>query len=516
MTQRTIFPALFLLFWGALPCRADLTLPPMFDDHMILQRDQPVRFWGWSSPGSRVDVAVDDGPSATTVVESNGRWESSLPSMPAGGPHAVTISSDGTDITIEDVYFGDVWLCSGQSNMAMTVARADSSVQESAAADLPMIRMFKVTSPHATSPQQHCQGEWSICSPDSVGAFSATAYYFGRRLHRELQVPIALLHSSVGGTSIESWTSLPAQRSIKAIKPRLEAWADEDDQFDEVAEAAKYERALEKWTARVKAAREAEQSPPRRPKMAEQPSASRNYPANLYNGKVHPLVGYTIRGAIWYQGENSSSRGFSHLYGLQLITLVTDWRRRWQQGDFPFAWVQLPDYRQPQTDPNETTGWVLVRDGMRHALSLSNSGMAVTLGAGDAGDIHPKDKQTVGSRLAQWALVDVYGQSGMPMGPIYRSSSTNDGKISIEFDYADGLHSIHDRIEGFAIAGPDRQFVWADARVEGQRVIVSHPSITNPVSVRYAWASNPKFSLVNGDGIPASPFRTDDWDERGR
>ncbi|MCA9048848.1 MAG: sialate O-acetylesterase [Planctomycetaceae bacterium] len=491
---------------------ADLELPSVFADTMVLQRGVPVRVWGWANAGDEVTVAIA-GQTQSAMVGADGLWKVMLSPLSVGGPHELTVSCGEQKLTKRDVLIGDVWLCSGQSNMAMTVNRAANFEAEAAAADFPRLRMFKVDSAHNTEPQERCRGTWTVCSPDTVGSFSATAYFFGRRLHQELDVPIGLINSSVGGTSIESWTSMSAQSAVEAIQPRLEAWQQDDADFNADKAQANYERALEQWKDRAAKAKEAGKAAPRRPQLAVQPSTDRNYPSNLFNGKINPLVGYTIKGAIWYQGENAAGRGFAHLYGHQLRTLISDWRTRWEQGNFPFAWVQLPNFRAPQEQPSEMTGWVQVREGMLQSLGMPHTGMAVTIDVGEANDIHPKDKQTVGHRLAQWALGDVYSKSVIPMGPIYDRHETRDDDVVIHFRYADGLTAHDGKVAGFAVAGPDQKFVAADARIEGSRVVVRHPDGTKPAAVRYAWADNPVFSLINSAGIPASPFRTDNWKE---
>lgn len=497
---------------------ADLKLPAMFSDSMVIQRDQPVKVWGWATASQEVQVTIGD-QNKTATTDNDGRWSLQLESMPAGGPHKMSVSGDGSTLVLKDILVGEVWLCSGQSNMAMTVSRSNNSSAEAASATHPQIRMFKVGSGHSPEPQQTCSGTWAVCSPNTVGGFSATAYFFGRRLHKELNVPIGLINSSVGGTSVESWTSLPAQTAVTAIKPRLDAWTSADDAFDQTVATARYEKAMIAWKEKVAAQKTAApdskaKRAPRKPKMASRPRNDRNYPANLFNGKINPLVGYTIKGAIWYQGENAAGRGFSHLYGHQLATLIQDWRERWGQGDFPFGWVQLPNFRAPQTQPSQTDGWVLVQEGMLKTLAVPATGMAVTIDVGDAKDIHPKDKQSVGHRMAQWALADVYQQDILAMGPIYSASTIDGNKVTIDFNYANGLHAKGNELKGFAIAGADKKFVSANAKIDGKRVIVSSPDIKQPVSVRYAWAANPVTSLYNAAKIPASPFRTDNWEER--
>lgn len=492
---------------------AEIRLPCLFSESMVLQRSHPVKVWGSATADSEVTLSFA-ATEQKAKTSSSGRWEITLPARPAGGPYEMTIRGDGSEIVLRDVMIGEVWLCSGQSNMAMTVNGVTDAEKEVASADMPAIRMFIVKSGHATQPQDECTGNWAVCQPNAVAAFSATAYFFGRRLHQELDVPIGLINSSVGGTSIESWTSLEAQAAAPAIQPRLKAWEDADAKFNPEQAKAQYDRQLAAWEKQKQAATDKGERVPRRPQLQVQPRTDRNYPANLFNGMIRPIMGYTIRGVIWYQGENSATRGFANLYQAQLETLIGDWRARWGQGDFPFAWVQLPNFRQPQVAPSETSGWVLVREGMLKALRTPQTGMAITVDVGEEKDIHPRNKQAVGERLAQWALSAVYGKSIVPMGPVLKSSAVDGSKVVLTFENCgSGLECHGDHLTGFAICGDDAKFIWADARIDGENVIVSHKDIPNPKSVRYAWASNPVISLWNADGLPASPFRTDDWEE---
>lgn len=512
---QTVCLILACSFSTSLTASAELKLPAPFSDSMVLQRDRPVKVWGWAAAGSDINVVIGQ-QAKSAKANADGRWALQLDALPAGGPHVMTVTGDGGSVAINDILIGEVWLCSGQSNMAMTVSRSKNADEEVKTGNHPQIRMFKVGSAHAVEPQEMCTGSWSVCRSDTVGGFSATAYFFGRRLHEELNCPIGLINSSVGGTSVESWTSLPAQTAVDEIAPRLDAWNAEDAAFDAASAKTRYEKALAVWNKKKAQPQQAGKRVPRKPQLASRPRNDRNYPSNLFNGKINPLVGYTIQGAIWYQGENSSGRGFSHLYGVQLATLIKDWRDRWGQADLPFGWVQLPNFRTPQTEPSQTDGWVLVQEGMLKTLAVPHTGMAVTIDVGEAKDIHPKDKQSVGHRMAQWALGDVYNQDLIPMGPIYRGSKISGNEVVIEFDHAEGLHANGDDARGFAIAGKDRKFVSAKARIEGNKVIVSSDDVNQPASVRYAWAANPEVSLYNAAKIPASPFRTDDWEERGR
>jgi len=514
MNSRSLLLTLLLALSSGFPANAEVTLPAVFGPHMVVQREMPVRVWGWASPGERIAGSLGDHSFAATAAD-DGRWSATIDPLTAGGPLTLTVKGADQSLQIPDVYVGEVWLCSGQSNMAMTVNRVLNADQEIAAADFPMIRMFRESSPHSTSPQEKCSGTWSVCGPDTVSGFSATAYFFGRELSRKLNVPIGLINSSVGGTSIESWTSMDAQLKNPAVEPCLARWKADDDAFDPEAAQARYETALKRWEALRDTARENRTAPPRKPVLAVQPRNDRNHPSNLFNGKIQPLVGYTLRGAIWYQGENNAGRGLAHLYGAQLETMITDWRTRWGQGDFPFAWVQLPNYRAAQTQPSETSGWVLVQEGMRKTLDrVPGTGMAITVDIGEATDIHPRNKQDVGRRLSYWALGDVYGGDETTSGPLYLDQRIDGNHVLVEFNHtAKGLVAKDGELKGFAIAGKDRQFHWAKARVEGKCVVVWSDQVASPVSVRYAWASNPDCNLFNSAGLPASPFRTDNWDE---
>ncbi|MCA9201602.1 MAG: sialate O-acetylesterase, partial [Planctomycetales bacterium] len=485
--------AMFGLMWLPTLVRAELTLPAVFSDHMVLQRDKPVKIWGWATAGKEVTGRFASQQFATEA-DAEGRWTAILEPMKAGGPFSLTVAGDGSTAKVEDVYVGEVWLCSGQSNMAMTVNRAANFEQEAAAAKFPQIRMFKESSAHATEPQEKPAGSWTVCSPETVAGFSATAYFFGRELHQELGVPVGLVNSSVGGTSIESWTSMPAQVNAPGVQPRLQAWRSDDEAFDADAAQARYEQALKAWEKRRDAAKAAGTPIPRRPAQPTQPRQDRNYPSNLFNGKINPLVGYTIRGAIWYQGENNAGRGYAHVYEAQLRTLIGDWRTRWGQGDFPFAWVQLPNFRAEQREPSETSGWVLVQEAMLKTLAVPHTGMAITIDIGEANDIHPRNKQDVGKRLALWALHDVYEKDVVASGPVFKSARRDGNQMVIEFDHVgEGLKSRESELTGFAIAGKDREFHWAEAKIDGpNRVIVSSPSVPEPAAVRYAWAANPR------------------------
>jgi sialate O-acetylesterase len=490
--------------------RADVKLPAIFSDHMLLQQDLAVPVWGWADAGEQVSVSFA-GQTKTTQAGADGAWTVKLDKLAASGqPRAMTVQGKNTH-TVQDVLVGEVWLCSGQSNMAMTVSRAKDFAQEQLAARLPQIRTFKEASNGAPAPQRACNGRWEVCTPESVGGFSATAYYFGREIHKTLARPVGLINSSVGGTPIESWTSQEAQRSVAELRPLFKNWADRQAAWvasGEPAKAAYYERQMAAWKQAVAQAMKQGKAVPRAPWKPIEPRLDDHSPAHNFNGKIAPLIPFAIRGTIWYQGEGNVGQG--QLYGLQLALLVQDWRARWGQGDFPFAWVQLPNFHPRQQAPVQESGWVLVREGMLKTLRLPNTGMAITIDVGDANNGHPVNKQAVGKRLALWALAKVYGQGGPSSGPIPVGQRIAGSEIVVSLEHCDGgLVSNGGEVKGFAIAGADKKWVKARAKISGDTVIVSSPDVPQPVAVRYAWADNPDCNLYNGAGLPASPFRTD-------
>lgn len=493
---------------------ADIRLPALFCDHMVLQREVEIPVWGRADPGEEVTVTVG-GSSAKTTADDQGRWRVELEPLKSVGPHTLKVSGNNS-VEINDVLVGEVWLCSGQSNMAMPVSRSAKFEQEQAAADLPQIRMFTVNREAAESPQDDCEGQWTVCNPETVGAFSATAYFFGRTLHRELGVPVGLINSSWGGTPVQAWTAVADQEQLSELEPLFADWKTRMADYDPERAKAVYERQLAAWPEKVKQARAAGKRPPRRPQPPVDPKLNPHRPGNLYNGMIAPLVPYALRGAIWYQGESNANRYTSELYGLQLKTMILNWRRDWSNDKMPFLYVQLPNFKTPQKEPVETDGWVVVQEQMLKTLSVPHTGMAITIDIGEANDIHPKNKQDVGKRLGLWALGTTFGKDLNYCGPLPKSSVVEDGKIVVTFDHAgSGLVAKGEKLTGFAIAGEDRQFVWADAKIVGDSVEVASPDVKSPVAVRYNWAPNPIGNLFNKEGLPATPFRTDDWDQTG-
>ncbi len=460
---------------------------PVFGSNMVLQRKIPVPVWGWTQPDEKVTVSIE-GRSATATAGSDGKWTVRLQPLPVGGPYKMRIEGPKQTVTFDNILVGDVWICSGQSNMEMGIGNVNDAQKEIADADHPQIRLFTVMKKVAYEPKASLEkrdsdlmGQWSVCSPETVktggwNGFSAVGYFFGRQLNQDLKVPIGLIHTSWGGTIAEAWTSAEALQGLPDFKPAVDTLAQS------------------------------------KPSPTSGKDVNPNVVTVLYDGMIAPLIPYGIKGAIWYQGESNAGRAYQ--YRTLLPTMIKDWRSRWGEGDFPFIIVQLANWQKSDPDPKDDA-WAELREAQSMtARTLPKTGIAVTIDIGDAADIHPKDKQTVGKRLAYSAESIAYGQKLEYSGPAYREMTPVDSGAALElrFDHTrGGLMAKGDKLTGFAIAGDDRKFVWADARIAGNAVIVSSPQVPHPVAVRYAWHINPICNLYNKAGLPASPFRTDDW-----
>jgi sialate O-acetylesterase len=488
-----------LVFTVSLSARADVKLPALIADHMVVQRNLPVHVWGKAAPAEAVSVAFR-GETRTATADAVGLWSLYLPSSEAGGPFEMTVKGDNT-ITLRDVMVGDVWVASGQSNMEWPVKNANNGQAEVAAASFPQIRLFRVRNLSATYPQDDVEGSpWAQCSPETVPEFSAIGYFFGRDLHRRLGVPVGLIDSSWGGTPADAWTSLRAISSDAALMPVFAEWSRMND--NAAVDKLWRQKRLSDWeraSARAKA--EGRPAPP----FPWEPNEGNSWmPAGLFNAMIAPLTKYPIRGAIWYQGESNASPERVSLYSRLFRTMIQDWRNAWRQGDFPFLFVQLANYK---AGPNAR--WPELREAQLQALALRNTGMAVAIDIGNPDDIHPRDKQTVGARLAAAARAISHGENIAYSGPLFRSAVPEAAAVRVFFDHSGtGLSARGGALRGFEIAGADRKFVPAEARIEGDAVVVSSPAVTAPVYVRYAWSDNPDCNLYNAEGLPASPFRS--------
>ena len=478
---------------------------------MVLQQGVAVPVWGVASAGEAVTVTFA-GQTHTAAAASDGRWQVQLEPLPANATPAELTIAGANRVVIQDVLVGEVWLCSGQSNMSWGLVEARDAPQEIAAANYPAIRHFGVRLNWQDAPQETAAGDWQVCNPGSAGQFSAVAYFFGRDLHRELGVPIGLIHASSGGSYAEAWTSLPVLLGDPEFRPIVERHNQRVLKWGHELEA--FARELAAWQPAAEKAVAAGVQPPPFPvttPIAHNPLPDWDMASTLYNGMIAPLSPYKIRGVIWYQGESNAERAWQ--YRKLLPALIGDWRQRWGQGDFPFLIVQLCNHHQPPTEPGESN-WAELREAQLQALRLPNTAVTVNIDLGEANNIHPRNKQDVGDRLARAARRVAYGQNIPADGPLYDSVELtgNLAKVRFRNNAGSSLVAKGGPLKQFAIAGADKKFLWADAKIEGNTVIVSSPQVLEPIAVRYAWADNPAgANLYNAEGLPASPFRTDDW-----
>lgn len=640
--KQTLF-ILFVLLFVLHLYASSLELPKIFSSNMVLQRDMLIPVWGKADPGVAITIDFAES-SASVVAKSDGNWKILISEYPAGGPYDMKITCPDSTIIFQNVMVGDVWVASGQSNLQWTVQNSNNAEQEIAVANFSNIRLFTVPRHVSGVPEWDVSGgEWLECASETVPNFSAVAYFFGRELHQDLDVPIGLIHTSWGGTPVQSWTSAGMLKTIRDYKSIAEQVLTERPDYELLAEAQQplvelYNRLVYQENAGVKqgvherkfddenwfvmqapgwwendslpgydgsvwyrktvelprtlkgkelqvhlgrmmhfdvvyfngveigssrlqqelrvytvpdelvrrgknviAVRitnrygnggfagpaeemylnvagsdtvllplngewkysgDYEQPLPRTVSYAHRPSA-------LFNAMIAPLVSYSIRGAIWYQGESNAGRAYK--YRELFAKMIEDWRVRWGQGYFPFLYVQLANYMDVAEEPGEST-WAELREAQTLALNYPNVGQAVTIDIGEADNIHPRNKQDVGKRLSLAARKIAYGEEIVCSGPMYKSMQIKDGKVILDFDHVGcGLVARGDKLTGFAIAGPDSNFVWANAHIQGEQIVVSHPDISDPIAVRYAWADNPVCNLYNEEGLPASPFRTDEW-----
>ncbi|MCA9084660.1 MAG: sialate O-acetylesterase [Planctomycetaceae bacterium] len=494
---------LFVLIMLSVPgiCQAELKMSSVFGDHMVLQQKAPVRIWGWTKPGQSVSVSLAD-KSGVTTADGDGRFELSLEPVEVGGPYTLAVKADETR-EFQDVLVGEVWLCSGQSNMQWPVASSNDADLEILTANYPQIRLITVPQVGTQEPQNDFNGAWAACTPETVRDFSAVGYYFGRQLHQTLNVPIGLIDNSWGGSACEAWVRRDLLEKDEKYAPLLERWAQIERTSDYEADLAAYRKRLEQWNVDKKGNRPA---PPRDQLKGQ------HRPANLYNGVLKPILGYTIQGAIWYQGESNAGRAYQYRDLFPLM--IQSWRDEWRQGDFPFYWVQLADFKS-ETDTPGDSDWAELREAQTMTMSrLPNTGEAVILNLGEAADIHPMNKQDVALRLSRWALANEYDLSLVFRSPLYREMKVADGRVLLDFDHVGGGLDTFDVREplGFAIAGEDQKFVTAEARiVDNDTIEVWSKDVAAPVAVRYAWADNPVCNVQNRNGLPLTPFRTDDW-----
>lgn len=506
----------------AVPAMADVRLPKIFTDNMMLQRDLPVRVWGWANPGEAVSVTLT-GKSAATKANPRGQWAVELPAVKAGENLELAVKGKNS-LTLKNILIGDIWVCSGQSNMEMQLGGCLGVADDTKAADLPKIRRIKFNHVNTGNAEQDAPTAtpWQICSSETAGGFTAVGFYFAREIQQKTGVPIGIIDTNWGGTKIEPWIAPVGLSLVEELKPQ---WIAQQAMLkDYQAQLPKKLDEMEAWIVETRKllASGAPTAPP--PSL---PSTGDRAWSGMYNGMIHPIVRFPIKGALWYQGESNGGEGVT--YYDKMRALIGGWRQQWGQGNFPFYFVQLASYQAVLKDPAGGNGWAKLREAQTKSLTIPNTGMAVitdTVPLADAGNIHPKNKYDVGMRLARWALARDYGQKSLEVsGPLFKEIKIAGGKARLEFDHADAglmvgkkegraaaVEIKGGKLNGFAIAGADKKWFWADAVLDSKTVTVSSPEVAQPVAVRYAYQMNPtEANLYNRDGLPASPFRTDDW-----
>ena len=502
---------------------ASLQLAKTFGDHMVLQHGVKNTVWGTATPGAEVSINFA-GQSVKSKANEKGEWKVELKPLKTNKKGQVMkVSAGDESVSVEDILIGEVWMCSGQSNMGWTLNKSNDWEAEAAKANFPLLRLF-TTPPHtATTVQRDLKkGEWRLCTPETAPSFSAVGYYFGKELVTTLDTPIGMVNTAWGGKPSEAFTSLEKLDATPSAKRLMEEWRGKQASYDAEAAKAVYEQQLAAFNERKAAFVEArknkkEAKHPGRPPIAPmEPMAMPNAPAAIYHQMIAPWTQFSIKGAIWYQGESNRNR--AKQYETIFPAMIEDWRDKWDNDAMPFYFVQLANFLQPTEVPGMASSWAELQNAQTLTMDkLENTGMAIINDIGAADDIHPRNKKDVGKRLALWALSKDYGKEVGPIsGPVMKSSKVEGSAIRVEFDYVgEGLKSRDGgKLKRFEIAGEDQQWVWADAKIEkgGKSVLLSSKKVSKPVAARYAWAANPiDANLVNSAGLPASLFRTDDW-----
>jgi sialate O-acetylesterase len=476
------------------PARADFKIAPVFSDNMVLQQGQALPVWGWADDGETVTVKFCGQKASATA--RNGKWSLKLRSVKAGGPFEFSVGSGTRTVQFTNVLVGEVWVCSGQSNMEWPMAQSFESGADLAAATNARIRLLAVPRVKSDGPKAVINSAWKMSSPDTVKSFSAVGYYFGRALQEARRVPVGLIESDWGGSPAEVWMS----RESLEINSRYQT-----EILDPYPVAEKnYREALAAWE---KEKAEAGNAGKEFKKWAPWPAWK---PTELYNGMIAPLIPYAIQGAIWYQGESNAGR--AEQYRTLFPDMIRCWRRDWGQNDFTFLLVQLAPFKAIKEQPDESD-WAELREAQLLSTKvLPRVGMAVITDVGSPTEIHPRKKRPVGERLALAARAIAYAEKIEFSGPLYHSLKIEGNKAIVSFEHVGkGLEAHDGALKGFAVCGEDQKFVWASAEIVGNTVVVSSPHVTKPVAVRYGWADCPVVNLWNKDGLPASPFRTDDF-----
>ena len=492
---------LFLVFFMPFFSGAQIKLPAIISDNMILQQNAKVALWGWAQPGEKVSItATWSNKSISVTTAASGKWLTYVNTIKAGGPYQLTFKASNS-VVVKNILLGEVWLASGQSNMEFFVGKTSSASYTGVInhddvmkdAEHPDIRTIDVPNKVADEPQTDFKGEWKLCSARTVDSFSAVAYFFAKEINKATGFPVGIINSTWGGTPAESWTKRQVLQSDADLNEILVRYQKALDVFPE--ENEKYQATLAKWRQDTSKAKGAAPAAPMGP-------THNKSPYKLYNGMIVPIEPYAIKGVIWYQGESNADRAFQ--YRKLFPTMISNWRSDWNNSKLPFYFVQISPHRSQNPEIRDAQLYVY-----RHT---AYTGIAVTTDNGDSLDIHPRNKELVGKRLALWALRNEYGKKNIVVsGPLYKSMKIEGNKIRISFDFDKVLVAKDGELKEFTIAGEDQQFVPANAKIEGNTIVVWNDGVKNPKAVRFAWLNVPHPNLYNGADLPASPFRTDNW-----
>lgn len=515
MNARTL-PLLLAAASLTLSSHAEIRLPAIIGDNMVLQQKLANPIWGWDAPGTEVSVRFA-GRTKSAKADAQGKWTVRLDPAPASAkPQTMSIKGTTTR-ELKNVLVGEVWICSGQSNMQMAVGGCWDADLEIATAKYPRIRLITVPNVGTQEPQTNFKGEWKECSPQTVGGFSAVGYFFGRVLHRTLDVPIGLINNAWGGSAAEAWVRRDVLEKDARFRTLMENTRRNETLLQSPAARTKYQASLVAWQKRADEAKKAGKPfTERAPAPPEQWLNGNARPGNIHNGALLPTIGYGIKGAIWYQGESNAGRAFE--YRALFPLMIQHWRAEWKQGDFPFYWVQLADFMQEKTDAAQATAsnWAELREAQTKTQRVvKNGGQAVIIDLGEGSDIHPKNKRDVAERLARWALAKDYGLKIPHRSPEFKSAEFHEGKAVVTLEtFGSTVRTVDfPEAKGFVICGEDKKWSWAQAKIIGKdQIEVSAAGVAKPIAVRYAWADNPVCNLYSAEGLPVTPFRTDDFE----
>ncbi len=491
---------------------AELKLPAIFGDHMVLQQKQTNPVWGWDTPGTKVTVTFS-GQTKSAEAGADGAWRVKLDPVDANAMPQVIAIAGTTKRDLQDVLVGEVWMCSGQSNMGFQLQSDWNGDLEAAASDLPNLRLIKVPNVGTQELQSDFKGEWKASNADSAKGFSAVGFLYGRTLHNILHVPVGLIDNAWGGSAAEAWVRRSSLEKDARFKTLMEGTVKREADLTSEQAKANFEKATAKWKEDVEKAKAEQKPAPRAPQSPDGWLHGNARPGNIFNGVMAPTLGYGIKGVIWYQGESNAGRAWE--YAQLFPYMIEQWRAEWKQGDFPFYWVQLADFMAEKTEPGDST-WAELRESQTRTMKLANTGQCVIIDLGEGKDIHPKNKHDVAARLVRWALVKDYGMKFAYRSPEFTKLEINGSKATVTLDlFGSSALRPFDVTEaiGFAVCGEDKVWHWAKGKlVAGNKVEVSSDKVAAPIAVRYAWSDNPVANLFSNEGLPVTPFRTDDFE----